>query len=55
MAALSAVGSADELNTLNAIILVVSILSALGSAWMILSFIVSNHDNFLQYAHHEFL
>lgn len=39
---LSAVGSPEELHALNAIILVVSILSALGSAWMTLSFAVSD-------------
>lgn len=38
---LSAVGSAEELQLLNAIILTLSIFSALGSAWMILSFVVS--------------
>lgn len=43
--ALSAVGSAEELHLLNIIILVVSVLSALGSAWMILSFVVSGHDD----------
>lgn len=48
---LSAVGSAEELHLLNIIILIVSVLSALGSAWMILSFVVSNFDGRIA-AHH---
>lgn len=49
--ALSAVGSADELLLLNIVVLVVSVLSALGSAWMILSFVVSNLDDSVSLHH----
>jgi hypothetical protein len=39
---LSAEGSASETHILNSIILVVSITSALGAVWMIISFCVSS-------------
>jgi len=43
MAVLSAPSSPGEIQVLSTVIVVVSVLSALGAGWIILSFLVSSH------------